>query len=59
MLRGNYDGIDHAGNIIAEIQHARIVLKTPFVLDGSYYEADSSGELFVTVTDSLKFIRLS
>ena len=59
MLRGNYDGIDHAGNIIAEIQHARIVLETPFVLDGSYYEADEAGELFVTVTDRLKFIRLS
>ncbi|NOZ66698.1 MAG: hypothetical protein GXP00_09430 [Alphaproteobacteria bacterium] len=58
MLRGNYDGIDHAGNIIAEIQHARIVLKTPFVLDGSYYQADDNGELFVTVTDSLKFIQL-
>lgn len=59
MLRGSYDGIDHAGNIIAEIQHARIVLQSPFVLDGSYYEADVSGEIFVTVTDSLKFIRLS
>lgn len=59
MLRGHYDGIDHVGNIIAEIQHARIVLQTPFVLDGSYYETDESGELFVTVTDSLKFIRLS
>ncbi|PCI32158.1 MAG: hypothetical protein COB54_07790 [Alphaproteobacteria bacterium] len=59
MLRGNYDGIDHAGNIIAEIQHARIVLETPFVLDGSYYEADEAGELFVTVTERLKFIRLS
>lgn len=59
MLRGKYDGIDHAGNIIAEIQHARIVLKTPFILDGSYYETDDAGELFFTVTDSLKFIRLS
>jgi len=59
MLRGNYDGIDHAGNIIAEIQHARIVLPTPFILDGSYYEADDTGELFITVTHSLKFIRLS
>ena len=58
MLRGNYDGIDHAGNIIAEIQHARIVLKTPFVLDGSYFEADEGGELFIAVTDSLKFIKL-
>ena len=59
MLRGNYDGIDHAGNIIAEIQHARIVLQSPFVLDGSYYETDETGELFVNVIDSLKFIRLS
>ncbi len=59
MLRGNYDGINHAGNIIAEIQHARIVLQTPFVLDGSYYETDETGELFVTVTDSLKFVTLS
>jgi len=59
MFRGNYNGIDHAGNIIAEIQHARIVLQTPFVLDGSYYEADEIGELFVTITDRLKFIRLS
>lgn len=59
MLRGNYNGIEHAGNIIADIQHARIVLETPFVLDGSYYETDEAGELFVTVTDRLKFIRLS
>lgn len=59
MLRGNYDGIDHVGNIIAEIQHARIVLRTPFVLDGSYYEAAETGELFISVTDCLKFIRLS
>lgn len=59
MLGGSYDGIDHAGNIIAEIEHARIVLQTPFILDGSYYEADDTGELFVTVTDRLKFIRLS
>lgn len=59
MFRGRYDGIDHMGNIIAEIQHARIVLQTPFVLDGSYYEADETGEIFITVTDSLKFIRLS
>lgn len=59
MLRGNYDGIDHVGNIIAEIQHARVVLQTPFVLDGSYYEADETGELFISITDCLKFIRLS
>ena len=59
MLRRNYDGIDHGGNIITEIQHARIVLKTPFILDGSYFETDDEGELFVTVTDSLKFVRLS
>lgn len=59
MLRGKYDGIDHAGNIIAEIQHARIILRTPFILDGSYFEADEKGELFVTITDSLKFIKLS
>lgn len=59
MLGGKYDGIDHVGNIIAEIQHARIVLQTPFVLDGSYYETDETGELFVTVTNRLKFIKLS
>ncbi len=59
MFRGNYDGIVHVGNIIAEIQHSRIVLQTPFVLDGSYYQADATGELFITVIDSLKFIRLS
>lgn len=59
MLRGCYDGIDHAGNIITDIQHARIVLHSPFVLDGSYYEADETGEIFVTVTVSLKFISLS
>ncbi len=59
MLGGNYHGIDHVGNIIAEIQHARIVLQTPFVLDGSYYETDETGELFVTVTNRLKFIKLS
>jgi len=59
MLRGNYDGINHIGNIIANIQHARIVLQTPFILDGSYYEADEAGELFVTVTNRLSFINLS
>ncbi|VAX02031.1 hypothetical protein MNBD_ALPHA03-334 [hydrothermal vent metagenome] len=58
MLGGKYDS-DHVGNIIAEIQHARIVLQTPFVLDGSYYETDEAGELFVTVTNRLRFIKLS
>ncbi len=58
LMRGNYDGINHAGNIIAEIQHARIVLNTPFVLDGSYYEADDSGELFISMTDHMPFIKL-
>jgi len=58
MLRGNYDGIDHAGNIIAEIRHARLILQTPFILDGSFYETEGSGEIFITLTERLKFIRL-
>jgi len=57
MLRGNYNGIDHVGNIIAEIQHARLVLDRPFMLDGSLYEASGSGEIFITLTSHLKFIR--
>jgi len=59
MLRGRYEGLDHPGNIIAEIQHARIVLQTAFVLDGSFYEADDTHELFLTITDHLKFITLA
>ena len=58
LMRGNYGGINHAGNVIAEIQHARLVLNTPFVLDGSYYEADDTGELFISVTEHMPFIKL-
>ncbi|QDE27533.1 hypothetical protein [Paremcibacter congregatus] len=58
MLRGKYERAEVAGHVATDIQHARIVLQTPFVLDGSYYEVDDSGELFVTVTDHLKLVRL-
>ncbi len=59
MFRGYYDRSGVAGHVITEIQHARIVLQTPFVLDGSYYQTDDTGELFVTLTERLKFIQLS
>ncbi len=60
MLAGKYEGGEiMAGHVMTDIKHARIVLKAPFVLDGSYYQAGESGELFVSVTDRLKFIRLS
>lgn len=58
MLRGQYDRAEIAGHVATDIQHARIVLQTPFILDGSYYEVDDAGELYVTVTDRLKLVRL-
>ena len=59
MLRGQYDGSDMIGHVITEVKHARIVLKSPFILDGSYYQAGKTGEVFVSVTNRLKFIKLS
>lgn len=58
LLRKDYEVNNLIGHVLADIQHARIVLDTPFVLDGSYYETDDTGELHISVTDPLNFIRL-
>jgi len=58
LLGRNYTVNNLIGHVITDIQHARIVLQTPFVLDGSFYETDVSGELHISVTDRLNFIRL-
>ncbi len=59
FFKGHYETKDVAGHIITDINHARLVLQTAFVLDGSYYEACDSGEILITIMDRLKFIRLS
>jgi len=44
------------GHIMVNIEHARIVLDHPFVLDGNFFEADETGEIHLSETVPLQFI---
>lgn len=58
MLKGNYSDTMLPGHVITEIEHARLVFNKQFVVDGCFYETDLSGELLISASDSLTFIRL-
>jgi hypothetical protein len=59
LLKGNYNDAALPGHVVTEVDHARLVFKKQFVVDGCYYETDDNGELQITVADKLSFIQLS
>jgi hypothetical protein len=58
LLKGEYKEAMLPGHIITEVEHSRLVFKKRFVVDGCFYETDLSGELFITSSEKLTFIRL-
>jgi hypothetical protein len=58
LLKGSYDEAALHGHIITEVEHSRLVFNKKFVVDGCFYETDLSGELLITASDKLTFIRL-
>lgn len=58
LIKRHYRQDGRPGHIITEIEHARIVLEQPFVVDGSYFEAQEGGEIHISVVGELSFIRL-
>lgn len=58
LLKGQYSEGLLSGHVIAEIEHARLVFKKKFVVDGCFYETDKNGELLISIADDLTFIRM-
>ena len=58
LLKGGYKEAMLPGHIITEVEHSRLVFKKNFVVDGCFYETDLSGELLITASERLTFIRL-
>lgn len=58
LLKGSYKEAMLPGHIITEVEHSRLVFKKNFVVDGCFYETDRSGELLITASEKLTFIRL-
>ncbi|WP_417317530.1 diacylglycerol kinase family protein [Emcibacter sp.] len=58
LLRGRFKGKDLPGQVLREIGHARIVQNGPFVVDGSFFEAEKDGELMISSTARLSFLKL-
>ncbi|WP_321392360.1 diacylglycerol kinase family protein [Emcibacter sp.] len=58
LLKGRFEDRIIPGQVIRKIAHARIVQHKPFVLDGSFFEAEQSGELLISSTVRLSFLML-
>lgn len=58
LIRRDYHMSGQPGHVVTDIKHARIVLEQPFVMDGSYFEAQDGGEIHISVVEELSFIRL-
>ena len=58
LLKGGYKEAMLPGHIITEVEHSRLVFKKNFVVDGCFYETGLSGELLITASEKLTFIRL-
>ena len=59
MLKGIYSENMLPGHVITEIDHTRLVFDKQFVVDGCFYETDPGGELLISASESLTFIRLN
>lgn len=58
LLKGAYSEVDLPGHVVTEVEHTRLVFDKNFVVDGCFYETDLSGELLITASERLTFIRL-
>ncbi|MDG1857747.1 MAG: hypothetical protein P8I94_01505 [Emcibacteraceae bacterium] len=58
LLKGSYAETSLPGHVITEVEHARLVFNKHFVVDGCFYETGLSGELLITASEKLTFIRL-
>lgn len=58
LLKGSYSEASLPGHVVTEVEHARLVFRKQFVVDGCFYETDLSGEILITASDKLTFIRL-
>lgn len=58
LMKGAYGENFIAGHTLTEIEHARLVFNKNFVVDGRFYETDASGEVMVSASEKLTFIRL-
>lgn len=58
LLKGAYAEISLSGHVVTEVEHTRFVFNKHFVVDGCFYETDLSGELLITASEKLTFIRL-
>ncbi|MCC3860639.1 hypothetical protein [Pseudemcibacter aquimaris] len=58
LMKGAYGEAFLPGHTLTEIEHARLVFHKNFVVDGRYYETDEAGELLITASEKITFIRL-
>jgi hypothetical protein len=58
IFKGGFDTKDKAGHALEVIEHMRIALEGEFIVDGGKYAINKQGELHISITARLKFIKL-